>query len=110
MIAAETHAAEIAVLMTPDPEDLPKLATYKSTFLEHREKYLLCIRMAGVPMTNNKAESSLRHLAIKRLLSFGSRTQQGAQAMETILSVLLTLWWRKPEDYFGELRLLMTEK
>jgi len=27
--------------------------------------------------------------------------------METILSVCLTLWWRKPEDYFGELRKLM---
>jgi len=110
MIAAETHAAEIAVLMTPDPEDLPKLATYKSTFLEHREKYLLCIRMAGVPMTNNKAERSIRPLVIKRLLSFGSRSQQGAEAMETIFSVCFTLLWRKPEDYFGELRLLMTEK
>lgn len=57
-------------------------------------------------MTNNTAERRIRHLVIKRLLSFGSRTQKGAQAMETLLSVLLTLWWSKPEDYFGELHRL----
>jgi hypothetical protein len=110
IISAEKYAAEIATLMMPDPEDLSKLATYKRTFLEHKEKYLLCLRMAGVPMTNNKAERSIRPLVIKRLLSFGSRSQRGAEAMETIFSVCFTLLWRKPEDYFGELRLLMTEK
>ncbi len=98
---------QIDALMMPDGGDPPALATLKNTFLENNEKYLLCLRMAGVPMTNNKAERSLRHLVIKRLLSFGSRSQKGAQAMETVLSVLLTLWWSKPKDYFGELRRLM---
>ena len=83
------------------------LARYKRTFKEHREKYLLCIRMRDVPMTNNKAERAVRGLVIKRLISFGCRSQKGAEAMETILSVCLTLWWSKPEDYFGELRRLM---
>jgi hypothetical protein len=105
--AARKFGRKIDVLMTPNPLDLPALATLKKTFAKNREKYLLCIRMHGVPMTNNKAERSLRHLVIKRLLSFGSRSQQGAQAMETILSVCLTLWWRKPLDYFRELRSLM---
>jgi transposase len=95
-------------LMIPCPSDVSALARLKNTFLENREKYLLCIRMPNVPMTNNKAERSLRHLVIKRLLSFGSRSQQGAQAMGTILSVCLTLWWKKPEDYFKELRGLMS--
>ena len=104
---AQTFRRKIMTLMQNDELDPPALATLKNTFLEHHEKYLLCIRIEGVPMTNNKAERSLRHLVIKRLLSFGSRTQQGAQAMETILSVCLTLWWRKPRDYFGELRSLM---
>lgn len=106
-IAARKFSRRITALMTPDPLDLPALAIPKNTFLENREKYLLCIRMPGVPMTNNKAERSVRHLVIKRLLSFGCRSQKGAQAMETILSVCLTLWWSKPEDYFGELRRLM---
>lgn len=105
--AAEKTGHKIDALMVPNPADPPALATLKSTFLENREHYLLCIRIPGVPMTNNKAERSLRHLVIKRLLSFGSRSQRGAQAMETILSVLLTLWWSKPKDYFGELRALM---
>lgn len=106
-IAAEKFGAEIDALMAPDPLDLPALATAKNTFLENREKYLLCIRMSGVPMTNNKAERVVRGLVIKRLISFGCRSQKGAQAMETILSVCLTLWCSKPKDYFGELRRLM---
>jgi hypothetical protein len=105
--AAGRFHRKINALMVADPQDLPVVATLKKSFLENREHYLLCIRMPGVPMTNNKAERSLRHLVIKRLLSFGSRSQKGAQAMETILSVCLTLWWSKPEDYFGELRRLM---
>lgn len=105
--AAAKFADEINVLMAQCPSDLPMLATLKNTFLKNREKYLLCIKIPGVPMTNNKAERSIRHLVIKRLLSFGSRSQRGAQAMETILSVLLTLFWSKPQDYFTDLRKLM---
>jgi transposase len=105
--AAEKIGKKIDALMTTDACDPPSLATLKRTFLHNREQYLVCIRLPDVPMTNNKAERSLRHLVIKRLVSFGSRTQQGAQAMETILSVCLTLWRKKPKDYFGELRSLM---
>jgi len=105
--AAVTFGRRIGVLMRPDALDPPTLSTLKQTFLGHRGKYLLCIRIPGVPMTNNQAERRLRHLVIKRLLSFGGRTQKGAQVMETLLSVLLTLWWSRPKDYFGELRRLM---
>lgn len=98
--------SRIDALMTPDANDLSKLATLKQTFLLHKKKYLVCVEIPGVPMTNNQAERRLRHLVIKRLLSFGSRTQKGAEAMETLFSVLFTLWWKKPADYFGELRLL----
>ena len=105
--AAAQFGKTINALMAADSLDPSALATLKRTFLRNRKKYLLCIRVPGVPMTNNKAERSLRHLVIKRLLSFGSRSQRGAQAMETILSVCLSLWWSKPQDYFGELRRLM---
>jgi len=105
--ARQRFAERIASVMAPKKNDPLKMRTIKKTFSENMEQYLLCVRIPGVPMTNNKAERSLRHLVIKRLLSFGSRTQKGAQTMETLLSVLLTLWWKKPEDYFGELRALI---
>jgi hypothetical protein len=105
--ARQKFTEQVAVLMAPDVADLPKLATLKRTFLGNADKYLLCITNPAVPMTNNQAERRLRNLVIKRLLSFGSRTQKGAQVMETLLSVLLTLWWSKPKDYFGELRQLI---
>lgn len=107
-LASVKFRGEIDTLMMPDSADSPTVAKLKKTFLHNREKYLTCLRIPGVPMTNNKAERSVRHLVIKRLLSFGSRSQQGAQAMETILSVLLTLWWSKPQDYFADLRNLIT--
>jgi len=105
--AKERCAARIAVLMAPSALDPPKLARLKATFQENMNEHLLCVAIPGVPLTNNQAERRLRHLVIKRLLSFGSRTQKGAQTMETLLSVLLTLWWSRPKDYFGELRRLM---
>lgn len=105
--ARTCFASRIADLMTPNASDPPKLKTLKETFLENTDKYLLCVIDPRIPMTNNQAERRIRHLVIKRLLSFGSRTQKGAQIMETLLSVLLTLWWSKPKDYFGELRRLM---
>lgn len=105
--AAAKFGTEIDAIMSPNPLDLSTLATLKNTFLKNSEKYLTCIRIPDVPMTNNKAERSVRHLVIKRLISFGSRSQRGAQAMETILSVLLTLRWSKPSDYFAELRKLI---
>lgn len=105
--AAAKFAVEMDTLMMPDAIDPSLLAKLKNTFLNNREKYLTCLRIPGVPMTNNKAERSIRHLVIKRLLSFGSRSQKGAQAMQTIFSVLLTLRWRNPKDYFAELRKLM---
>ena len=103
-MAEQKFGREIDLLMVPNPLDFPTLARLKKTFLENREKYLLCLRIPGIPMTNNKAERSVRHLVIKRLISFGSRSQRGAQAMETLLSVCLTLWWSKPKDYFAQLR------
>lgn len=104
---ARTIGRRIAVLCAPRRGDPPTLATLKATFLENTEKYLLCVREKDVPMTNNKAERAIRPLVIKRKISFGSRTQKGAQTMETLLSVLFSLWWRKPENFFQEYRRLL---
>ena len=91
----------IARLTTEDPVDPIKLATLKTTFRANTERYLLCVREPNIPMTNNKAERSIRPLVIKRKLSFGSRTQKGADVMSVLLSVCLTTWWSKPMNFYA---------
>jgi transposase len=91
---AERLRKRIVRLCVPDAADPKKLATLKATFRERADAYLLCVRQPAIPMTNNKAERSLRPLVIKRKLSFGSKTQKGADVMSVLLSVCLTTWWQ----------------
>lgn len=92
---------EIAALCATHPHDPPKLATLKATFLAKAERYLPCVREPGVPMTNNKAERSLRPLVLKRKVSFGSKTQKGADVLSILLSVCFTLWWGRPSNFYA---------
>jgi hypothetical protein len=91
----------IGTLMTPSVHDPKKLATLKKTFLSNTEHYLLCILEPNIPMTNNKAERAIRPLVIKRKLSFGSKTQKGADVMSILLSVCLTTWWKQPDNFYA---------
>lgn len=88
----------ITRLCAPDPTDPAKLATLKTTFLKRTDAYLLCVLLPDIPMTNNKAERALRPLVIKRKLSFGSKTQKGADVMSILLSVCFTSWWKCQES------------
>ena len=96
--AATRFRRRIATLCVPDANDPPKLATLKATFLQRTEAYLTCVLHPDVPFTNNKAEQALRSLVIKRRLSFGSKTQKGADIMGILFSVSLTTWWRCQES------------
>lgn len=98
--AADRCSLVIAQLMLPQPQDPKKLATLKKTFLNNTEQYLLCLREPHIPMTNNKAERSVRPLVIKRKLSFGSKTQKGADVMSILMSVCFTTWWSRPKNFF----------
>jgi transposase len=91
----------IAELMKPSPHNPKKLATLKKTFLQNTEHYLHCVLEPNIPMTNNKAERAIRPLVIKRKLSFGSKTQKGADVMSILLSVCLTTWWKKPKNFYA---------
>ena len=51
-------------------------------------------------MTNNKAERSIRPAVLKRKISFGSKTQKGADVMSVLLSVCLTTWWKHPKNFY----------
>lgn len=107
MEAAAVFRREIADLCKPCRTDPKKLATLKATFVANTEKYLLCVREPNIPMTNNKAERSLRPLVIKRKLSFGSKTQKGADVMSILLSVCLTTWWKKPKNFYAAYRAIV---
>ena len=98
---AKTFRREIAALAGPDDSDPRKLMTLKATFLENTERSLLCVKEPNIPMTNNKAERSIRPLVLKRKVSFGSKTQKGADVMSILLSVCLTTWWRKPRSFYA---------
>jgi transposase len=100
IIEAKKFRKRIMTLCRPNPLDPKKFMTLKNTFGQRVDAYLLCVLRPNVPMTNNKAERALRPLVIKRKLSFGSKTQKGADVMSILMSVCFSLWWRKPDNFF----------
>lgn len=68
----------------------------------------MCITNPDVPCDNNKAERGLRHLALKRKNSYGSKTQRMSNHMSVLYSVLLFLWWKSKLTFFQEFAQLLT--
>jgi transposase len=85
------------------PNDQPKIAKIKQRLRQQKELYFTCVINEGIPPDNNKAERSLRPLVIKRKISFGSKTERGAETVSILASVILSLWWTKPRTFFQEL-------
>lgn len=105
----EAHALflqKIENLAVSHPDDPKKLQTIKESLQKNKEAYLTCLLYEHIPPDNNKAERALRHLVIKRKTSFGSKTQRGAETFSILASVLLSLWWRKPANFFQEYTVL----
>ncbi len=90
------------IIAIPHHHDPKKLATIKESLRKNIDAYFTCLTHEGIPADNNKAERALRHLVLKRNISFGSRTQKGADTLSVLASVLLSMWWRKPANFFGE--------
>lgn len=91
-------------LTTPDENDPAKLAEIKRSLHKNREKYFTCLLYENIPADNNKAERALRHLVLKRKISFGCRSEKGAETLSVLSSVLLSLVWREPDDFFAAYR------
>jgi transposase len=87
-------------ILKPNLKDPFKLQTLKKTMLKKIDRYFVCLTVPGIPVDNNKAERSLRHLVIKRKKSFGSKTPKGAWTMSILYSVVMSLWWRSKKDFF----------
>jgi hypothetical protein len=94
--------ARFKKIAKPHSKDPPELATYKDSLRKNQEAYFVCLRYSSIPPDNNKAERAIRHLVIKRKACGGSKTQKGADVLSVLYSVLLSLHWRSPNDYFGE--------
>ena len=85
----------------PNPNDIAKTKTLKATLLKNKEKYLTCLKFPDIiPLDNNKAERGLRHLVIKRKISYGSKTDRGAETTSILMSVLLSLKRINPDTFF----------
>lgn len=55
-----------------------------------KEQLLLVLDFPDVPLENNRAERDLREAVVKRKISTGPRTADGAQAWEVFLTLLAT--------------------
>ena len=82
-----------------DPAPLSKL---KESLRRNKKEYFTFLNHPGIPIDNNKAERALRHLVIKRKISFGSKTQRGAETTSILASVILSLRWNDPQNWFKQ--------
>lgn len=91
----------------PTPEGEPaKLTRLKAELIRAGKDRLFVCLSTDAPCDNNRAERDLRQLVCKRKRSFGSKTQKGANALATVLSICTTTWRRcagKPAGYYKAL-------
>ena len=98
---------ELTVFAKPNIDDTPKLKRIKETLAKTKEKYLTCLKYPGVvPLDNNKAERSLRHVVIKRKISYGSKTDKGAETLSVLMSVIMSCKWLEGENFFARYLML----
>jgi transposase len=84
-------------------KDAKRLQTYLAN---QGDKFLTCIRIAGVPMTNNLAERELRPMVLVRKISNGCRSEAGAEALAVNASIVRTI--RKQQgDVMTELKTMI---
>jgi len=64
-------------------------------FLNDWEAFWVVLAYPCLPLTNNEAERALRHWVIARMISRGTRTEQGTRAFGLLASVIETCRKRK---------------
>lgn len=87
-----------------DDKDPQKLHNIKEQFWKKEDEWLTCMDYEGVPCDNNKAERYLRHMVLKRKISFGNKSEDGSRAFEVNASVLMTYWKKFKDSLFPELQ------
>jgi transposase len=113
-VVREQQATElwrrVQALVTQTPPDKhgepDKLTRLKAQLIRAGQDRLFVCLPKDTPCDNNRAERDLRQLVLKRKRSFGSRSEKGAQALATVLSLCTTTWRSNPTGYFKQLALL----
>jgi transposase len=84
------------------PHDPAKLTRIKKQVASRIPNYLVCLLYPHVASDNNAAERSLRHLVLKRKISFGSLSEKTAETLAILCSVLLAYKQRGTlREYLG---------
>jgi transposase len=92
---------------TPDKHGEPdKLTRLKAQLARAGKDRLFVCLAKDTPCDNNRAERDLRQLVLKRKRSFGSKSERGAQALATVLSLTTTAWRSNPTGYFKTLAMV----
>lgn len=91
---------EFDALATQNARDPSPLSNIKESLRKNKDNYFTFLKHPTIPIDNNKAERALRHLVIKRRTSFGSKTQRGAETTSILASVILSLKWNEPQNWF----------
>ena len=87
---------------------IKKLINLGKQMQTYKKQLFTCLKHRAVDATNNKAERKLRHLVLKRKVSFGTKTKKGDKILEINLSVLLSLWWQDRKKFFFNFNQLMS--
>ena len=78
----------------------------KSVCRHHRENLFRFVDNLEIESTNNRAESGLRPAVVIRKISYGSRSEEGAEITARLLSVLQTVKLQTKNPYEDILNLL----
>ncbi len=81
------------------PAQHPAIQRVQGIFRAHPTRLYHWAADRAVPADNNLAERELRPLVIARKVSFGSQSPAGARTREILLTTLVTLRRRHPDDY-----------
>jgi transposase len=81
------------------PAQHPGIHRLQGIFRDHPERLYHWATDRSVPAENNLAERELRPLVIARKVSFGSQSDAGARTREILMTTLVTLRRRHPDDY-----------
>jgi transposase len=95
---AKTLAKQIQDVMREPAVDLG-IRAYQDIFRDRRERLYHWAKDRRVPADNNLAERDLRPTVIARKVSFGSQSENGAKTRGILMSILVSLKKRYPEDY-----------
>jgi transposase len=86
------------------PAQHPAIHRLQGIFRNHPQRLYHWAADRSVPADNNLAERELRPLVIARKVSFGSQSDAGAKTREVLMTTLVTLRRRHPDDYGQRLK------